>query len=100
MNESISTSAGASYGQLVPPSELRRWIRDLGRAPVQRDTLYRTVQTYETEPEQPEPLDLAKANAAELFGSYDELIKLDDWRFTGQRAPSLEGRTWLEIKRG
>ncbi|MDA1036032.1 MAG: 5-amino-6-(D-ribitylamino)uracil--L-tyrosine 4-hydroxyphenyl transferase CofH [Chloroflexi bacterium] len=100
MNESISTSAGASYGQLVPPSELRRWVRDLGRIPVQRDTLYRTLQTYEVEPDQPEPLDVAKANAAELFGSYDELIKLDDWRFTGQRAPSLEGRTWVEIKRG
>src|SRR2546430_9652204 len=28
INESISTSAGASFGQLVPPRELRRWIRD------------------------------------------------------------------------
>jgi FO synthase subunit 2 len=100
MNESISTSAGASYGQLVPPSELRRWVRDLGRVPVQRDTLYRTLRTFEVEPDELEPLDVAKANAAELFGSYDELIKLDDWRFTGQRAPSLEGRTWVEIKRG
>ena len=30
MNESISTSAGARHGQLVPPAELRRLIRDLG----------------------------------------------------------------------
>src|SRR5256885_1355603 len=27
INESISTSAGATYGQLVGPAELRRWIR-------------------------------------------------------------------------
>src|SRR5262249_38998968 len=36
INESISTSAGASYGQLVPPVELRRLIRDAGRVPAQR----------------------------------------------------------------
>ena len=99
MNESISTSAGASYGQLVPPSELRRWIRDVNRVPVQRDTLYNVIRTYETEPVDPEPLDIAKEHAAELFGSFDELIQLEDWRYTGQRAPTLEGPTWVELKR-
>jgi len=99
MNESISTSAGASYGQLVPPSELRRWIRDINRVPVQRDTLYNVLHSFETEPVNPEPLDLAKENAAELFGSFGELIHLQDWRYTGQRAPTLEGRTWVELKR-
>jgi 7,8-didemethyl-8-hydroxy-5-deazariboflavin synthase CofH subunit len=100
MNESISTSAGASYGQLVPPSELRRWIRDINRVPVQRDTLYHTLHTFETEPLEPELLDLAKADAPERFGSFAELIKLDEWRYTGQRAPTLTGPTWVEIKRG
>ena len=99
MNESISTSAGASYGQLVPPSELRRWIRDVNRVPVQRDTLYNVIRSYETEPVDPEPLDIAKEHAAELFGSFDELIQLEDWRYTGQRAPTLEGPTWVEVKR-
>jgi len=99
MNESISTSAGASYGQLVPPSELRRWIRDVDRVPVQRDTLYNVIRSYETEPVDPEPLDIAKEHAAELFGSFDELIQLEDWRYTGQRAPTLEGPTWVEVKR-
>lgn len=99
MNESISTSAGASYGQLVPPSELRRWIRDVNRVPVQRDTLYNVIRTYETEPVDPEPLDIAKEHAAELFGSFNELIQLEDWRYTGQRAPTLEGPTWVEVKR-
>jgi FO synthase subunit 2 len=100
MNESISTSAGASYGQLVPPSELRRWIRDIDRVPVQRDTLYNVLHSFETEPLEPEALDLVKADASERFGSFAELIKLDEWRYSGQRAPSLSGPTWVEIKRG
>ncbi len=100
MNESISTSAGASYGQLVPPSELRRWIRDINRVPVQRDTLYRVLRSFETEPLEPEALDLAQVGASERFGSFAELIKLDEWRYTGQRAPTLSGPTWVEIKRG
>jgi 7,8-didemethyl-8-hydroxy-5-deazariboflavin synthase CofH subunit len=99
MNESISTSAGASYGQLVPPSELRRWIRDIGRVPTQRNTLYHTLKTFEVEPDEPEPLDLAKENAAELFGSYAELIKIDAFRYSGQRAPSLDGPTMPEVQR-
>jgi 7,8-didemethyl-8-hydroxy-5-deazariboflavin synthase CofH subunit len=98
INESISTSAGASFGQLVPPSELRRWIRDIGRVPVERTTLYDVRHTYETEPDEPEPLDLAKEHAAEMFGSYAELIKIDDYRYTGQRAPSLDGPTWDEVR--
>src|SRR5213595_2576182 len=47
INESISTSAGAGYGQLVGPGEIVRLIRDAGRAPAQRDTLYRIVKRYE-----------------------------------------------------
>ena len=49
INESISTSAGASYGQLVPPRELRRLIRDAGRVPVQRTSAYGTVQRFPTQ---------------------------------------------------
>jgi 7,8-didemethyl-8-hydroxy-5-deazariboflavin synthase CofH subunit len=100
MNESISTSAGASYGQLVPPSELRRWIRDLDRVPVQRDTMYNVLRSFEAEPDEPEALDIAKGDASERFGSFAELIKLDEWRYSGQRAPSLSGPTWVDIKRG
>ena len=50
INESISTAAGSAYGQLVPPSELRRWIRDIGRIPTERTTLYGTRRVYEEEP--------------------------------------------------
>lgn len=99
INESISTAAGASYGQLVPPSELRRWIRDVGRVPAERGTLYQTRQVYEVEPDEPEPLDLAAQNS-DRFGSYKQLIKLDAFRYEGQRAPSLVGPTLPEVLAG
>ena len=96
INESISTSAGSQHGQLVPPSDLRRFIRDIGRTPAERDTLYGLRNVFEEEPEQPEPLDLAASDASR-FGSYHELIKLDEFRYTGERAPALNGPTLLEV---
>jgi len=41
MNESISRAAGASFGQEMPPENMERLIRSLGRTPRQRTTLYR-----------------------------------------------------------
>jgi FO synthase len=41
MNESISRAAGASFGQEMPPENMERLIRSLGRTPKQRTTLYR-----------------------------------------------------------
>ena len=81
INESISTSAGAQYGQLVGPAELRRLIRDAGRVPARRDTLYAIVQTY-SEGEDPEsPLDKIDDPEAR-FGSYRRLIASGEFRFT------------------
>ena len=75
INESISTSAGAQYGQLVGPAELRRWIRDVGRVPAQRDTLYNIVQRYEAGDDPASPLD-AVEDAEARFGSYRRLDRL------------------------
>jgi 7,8-didemethyl-8-hydroxy-5-deazariboflavin synthase CofH subunit len=100
INESISTSAGAAFGQLVPPFEMRRWIRDIGRIPVERTTLYDVIRSFEEEPEEREPLDTVANQADTLFGSFHELIKLEEFRYTGQRAPSLHGPTWTEIQMG
>jgi len=97
INESISTSAGAGYGQLVPPSELRRWIRDIGRTPAERTTLYGIRRVFEEEPSEPEPLDLAAENAEERFGSYRKLITLDAYRYEGEHAPKLAGPTLPEV---
>jgi FO synthase subunit 2 len=98
INESISTAAGASFGQLVPPRELRRWIHDLGRVPAERTTTYAIRRRFDTEEDAPEPLDLIGEQAADKFGSYATLITLDAFRYSGQRAPSLEGPTWTEAQ--
>ena len=42
MNESISRSAGAAYGQEMPPERMEELIRSAGRIPRQRTTLYGT----------------------------------------------------------
>jgi 7,8-didemethyl-8-hydroxy-5-deazariboflavin synthase CofH subunit len=81
INESISTSAGAQYGQLVPPAELRRLIHDAGRVAAQRDTLYNIVKTYRDEDGDESPLD-AIDNAEARFGSYRRLIASGEFRFT------------------
>ncbi|WJI08864.1 7,8-didemethyl-8-hydroxy-5-deazariboflavin synthase subunit CofH [Methanobacterium sp. CWC-01] len=44
--ENISRSAGAQHGVYTPPSELRRVVKDLGRIPAERDTLYREFQEF------------------------------------------------------
>src|SRR5882672_4215168 len=80
INESISTSAGAGYGQLVGPGEIVRLIRDAGRAPAQRDTLYRIVKRYADGDAVDSPLD-AVEDAEARFGSYRRLIASGEFRF-------------------
>ncbi|HET8576229.1 MAG TPA: 5-amino-6-(D-ribitylamino)uracil--L-tyrosine 4-hydroxyphenyl transferase CofH [Methylomirabilota bacterium] len=81
INESISTSAGAGYGQLVPPRELRRLIREAGRVPAQRNTVYELIKTYETEAdEEDSPLDHVD-DAEARFGSYRLLATSGKFRF-------------------
>ena len=90
MNESISTSAGASHGQLVAPAALRRVIRDAGRTPVERDTRYRVRKAYAPEVDAvdpAEPLD-AIEDAAATFGSYDALTRDPRWRFRLPQVPA------------
>jgi FO synthase len=43
MNESISRAAGASHGQEMPPEAMEALIRNAGRIPVQRTTLYSPI---------------------------------------------------------
>jgi len=43
MNESISRAAGAQHGQEMPPEEMEKLIRAMGRVPRQRTTLYGDV---------------------------------------------------------
>jgi FO synthase len=48
MNESISRAAGTQHGQEMPPEDMEALIRHAGRAPSQRDTLYRKVSQDRT----------------------------------------------------
>jgi FO synthase len=48
MNESISRAAGAAHGQEMPPEGMEAAIRELGRTPRQRTTLYGTPEPQRT----------------------------------------------------
>ncbi len=77
MNESISTSAGARYGQIMKPNEIINIIKSIGRIPIQRTSIYKPIN---------ENLDADKTGLLNnldqnVFGSYDELIKLNKFRF-------------------
>ena len=80
INESISTSAGAQYGQLVPPKELRRLIRDVGRTPAERSTTYKLRTVFNGTDDKVSPLDMIE-NADEQFGSYRKLAASDQFRY-------------------
>ena len=79
INESISTSAGAQYGQLVKPAQFREMIRDAGRIPAERHTTYELRRIFDQGDEPLDPLDMVED--PERFGSYFKLIQMDDYRF-------------------
>ena len=83
INESISTSAGAQYGQLVKPSQFRELIRNAGKAPAERNTVYDLIKVFDSEDEPLDPLDLVED--PDRFGSYFNLIKMDNFRFQHPR---------------
>ena len=89
INESISTAAGAQYGQLMKPKQIRSIIRSAGRIPAQRSTTYRVLKVYDIEEDYQNYSDtqLDKADPQE-FGSYQELIKLDTFRYRDQNKNS------------
>ena len=86
INESISTSAGAMHGQLMRPSEFRGMIREAGRTPAERYTTYGLRRIYGEADEALDPLDLVGDNVEEIFGSYNQLVQMDAYRFEHPRA--------------
>lgn len=81
INESISTAAGAQHGQLMKPREIRKLIRSAGRIPAQRTTSYKLLKVYKDESDDDETA-LDNADPSQ-FGSYQQLIKLDKFRYKG-----------------
>ncbi|MEO6164459.1 MAG: 5-amino-6-(D-ribitylamino)uracil--L-tyrosine 4-hydroxyphenyl transferase CofH [Candidatus Binatia bacterium] len=90
INESISTAAGAGYGQLMKPAQFRGLIREMSRIPAERSTTYQKVRVFETEDNHRDLLDEIN-DPAQRFGSYQNLIHLKDYRFRDfykeQRSP-------------
>jgi FO synthase subunit 2 len=80
INESISTAAGAGYGQLMKPAQFRSLIREMGRIPAERSTTYQKAKVFETEDHAVDLLDEVD-DAAERFGSYRTLVQRKDYRF-------------------
>ena len=83
INESISTSAGSEFGQLMKPKEIRSLITSAGRVPAQRNSVYGIIKIFdENNKEKESLLDAAETSK---FGSYHELIRLDKFRYNNKK---------------
>jgi hypothetical protein len=47
MEESISRESGSMFGENTAPEDFRRLIREVGRTPVERNTLYGEVRRFD-----------------------------------------------------
>jgi FO synthase len=65
MEESISKSAGATFGEYVTPGEFRAMIRTIHRIPAERSTTYKILKAFEY-PDAEEKLPLDHIN---IFGT-------------------------------
>jgi len=83
INESISTSAGSEYGQLLRPKEIRRMVREIKRIPAERDTYYNILKKFEDGNEEEDELD--KITNTSQFGSYVELVKINKFNYKNPR---------------
>ena len=82
INESISTSAGSEYGQLLRPKEIRRMIKEIGRIPAERNTEYKILKEFDNTNEIEGELDKVTDTQ---FGSYVELIKINKFNYKNPR---------------
>ncbi len=77
MEESISRESGADHGENLPPEEMRRLIREMGRTPIERSTTYRVLRRFDDPALDPPSLEPRRER--ELSGPR---------RFRGERARS------------
>jgi len=59
MEESISRESGADHGENLPPEEMRRLVREMGRTPVERSTTYRILRRFDDPEKDPPSLEPA-----------------------------------------
>ena len=63
MNESISRSAGSNFGQEITAVEMVEIIRDAGKIPARRSTIYKISETFDNhDPKYFPPLVARKGN--------------------------------------
>jgi len=61
MEESISRESGSHFGENLPPEEMRRLIREVGRPPVERSTTYRILRRFDDPAQDPPSLEPPRA---------------------------------------
>jgi FO synthase len=72
MEESISRESGSDHGENCPPEEFRRLIREIGRVPVERSTLYERLRRFEDPAQDPPSLEPAREVVLSGPGRYRE----------------------------
>jgi 2-iminoacetate synthase ThiH len=77
MEESISRESGAQHGENLPPEEMRRLIREIGRTPVQRSTTYEILNRFDDPALDPPSLEPSQPR---------DLSGPERWRLQQQRA--------------
>jgi FO synthase len=77
MEESISRESGSHFGENLPPEDMRRLIREIGRTPVERSTSYEILRRFD-DPAQ-DPPSLEPKASRELSGP-------TRWRLAEERA--------------
>jgi 7,8-didemethyl-8-hydroxy-5-deazariboflavin synthase CofH subunit len=63
MEESISRESGSKYGENLPAEEFRRLIREIGRIPVERSTLYKELRRFQDPALDPPSLEPGTSNS-------------------------------------
>jgi FO synthase len=88
MEESISRESGANHGENLPAEEMRRLIREVGRVPVERSTLYQVLRRFDDPAKDPPSLEPAQPR--QLSGP--ARWRLREERTAAARRPELAAR--------
>ncbi len=57
MEEAISRESGADHGENTPPEDFRKYIREIGRTPVERSTIYKVLRRFKDPADDPASLE-------------------------------------------
>jgi len=86
MNESISRASGAQYGQEITATEMQGIIRQAGFQPIQRNTLYQTLDSYLGDEASSPPRDIVASQ--NILVSDETLVPRTAWQ--SQHIAALE----------